>query len=625
MNTKTPTWAAILVLAILVPVAAQQPSPDRWHLTGSVGLNLSRTTQNTLFPSLGTFPASNYDTIAGDLGLSLNGFWRDPQLLPFSIDFAGERGSNTVGLSGYRNLLTNAGVNTTFLPRSNYPFRFFYRASQMDTSGGSFGQTSDNSALGLDWTLRLPHLPRITTGYTRLANLIHIPTSLFDTDYKQGHSYVGADDAWKAWTWNAGFDHYSNTSNFTSGGFLPGDFAENLNAFGAHVRREFSNHKAEFNADHRSQWRDDTYGNFGTAHSADYYTAASLRIALTPKLTSSYFYDFVRVTFGGSFASGGSPVSRDGLILLNAQTFDSHYGGGRLDYRWTDNIRVFETVRYQRVTPTDHQIEFRESLLESLPGISYHRRWRGFDLAGEYVGHFQSMGTNLGNHSQTFSNDMQGMAGWGSFRRIRLVASGSYAKLSLVEQLNGFNRESRYRLEGETRALPHFALRVAADHSDTEILNLSGDISQRNTVFSVQADHSRFSLGFSHSFGDGAGAVFPQLTQLKFVISNPLPTDQLVRSPLLNREVHANTAALILRLRRNLDLSASWRTEDNLLGGSVFNFTIIEVRARYRIGKITLDSAYGKYRNENQISASSTTGLLTNRYWLRISRDFRLF
>lgn len=625
MNLRTSIRAAALLLAVTLPVAAQQPYGDRWHVTGNIGLNLSRTTQDTLFPVAGTLAGSNYDTIAGDLGLSLNGFWKDPQLLPFSVDFAGERGSYTVGLGGYRDLLTNAGINTTFLPGSKYPFRFFYRTSQMDASGGSFGQTSDNSALGVDWTLRLPRIPRITTGYTRITNLIHIPTSLFDTDYKQGHAYIGADDTWKGWTWNTGFDHYSNTSNFVSGGVLPGDFSENLNVIGAQVRREFWDRKAEFSVDDRDQWRDDTYSSLGTTRSTDYYTAASLRILHTPKLTSSYFYDFVRVGFSGSFVANNPFGSPSGLILLNAQTFDSHYGGGRLDYRWTDSIRLFETVRYQHVTPTDHQVEFRESLLESLPGISYQKRWHGFDLTGQYVGHLQSMSTNLSNRSNTFSNDVQGRVGWGSARRVRLDASGSYAKLSLVEQLNGFDRDTRYRVEVETRAVPHFALRISADHSDIEILNLSGDISQRNTTFSVQADHNRFSLGYSHIFGDGAGAIFPQLTQLNFVISNPLPVDQLTRSPLLDRSTHSNSATLIIRLRRNLDLSANWRAEDNLLGGSAFNFIIIEARARYRIGKITLDAGYGKYRNESQISSTSVTGLLTNRYLLRISRDFRLF
>ncbi len=614
----------MLLLTMALPLGAQQSPADSWHLSGTLGLGLSQTTQTTLFPVAGSRLSSDYETASGDLGLTLNGFWKDPELLPFSLDFHGARGSNKAGSGGYRDLLLNWGVNTTFLPGRSFPLRFFYRRSQLGASGDTFGQNADTSTFGVDWTLKTNRLPRITTGYTRFANDIHIPTSLFDNNYRQGHAYAGMEDRWKGWEWGTGFDRYTNTSNFVTGSALPTDFQEDLLAFGTHLRRAFGNSKGEFRLDNRDQWRDDVLPGRGTSRSRNYYTEASLRLQHTPKLSSSYFYDYVRLDFSGTATSTLIPGLPGNAVLLTPPAFDSHFAGGRLDYRLTGNLRFFEAVRYQHVTPVSNHFEFRESLSESLSGIVYQKSWRGFDFRGAYTGHFQWMGTNLGNRTHTFSNDVQAQAGWGSARRIRLVASAAYSKLNLVDQLNGFSQDRRYRLDAETRAVPHFAFRFTADHSRIELLNQAGDVIQTNTSLGVQADHKRFSASYTRNFGDGAGALFPEIVRMNFVISNPLPLEQLSRSPLLNRAVYANSASLVLKLLRNLDLSGNWRTERNVLAASAFRFKILEARARYRIGKITIDVGYGRYRNESEIGLNSS-GLHTNRYLLRVARDFRVF
>lgn len=614
----------ILLLAATIPAAAQQGDPERWHLNGSVGLSLNRTSQASLLPIAGATQSSRYDSAAGDLGLSLSGFWKDPELLPFTVDFNGEGGSNRVSAGGYREQLLGFGVNTTFLPSRPFPLHFFYRRSQLGARGDTFGQDADTTTLGVDWTLKARKVPRITTGYTRFTNNVKLPTSLFDNSYNQGHAFLTAADNWKRWDWGVSAERFTNVSNFFTGLSAPGDFREDLRVVGTRVRRPFWDDRADLSVDTRNQWRHDEIPGGDTSRSQDTYLAASFRLKHTEKLSSNYFYDYTRVNQSGLSANTTLPGLPGNVILLMPPSFSSNFAGGRLEYRANKEIRFFEAVRYQHVTPVSPSVETREALSESLSGVSYQKNWHGLDLISSYTGHLQFMGTNLGNRSHTFSNDLQGQAGWGSTRQARLVASASYAKLNLVDQLNGFTQEQRFRVDAETRAVRNLMIRFTADHSRIELLNQAGDAAQTGTSFGVQAEHRRFGASFTHTLGDGAGAVFPETLRMNFVISVPLPLDQLVRSPLLNRTSRGNSAALVLRLRRNLDFYASWRTQRDVLAASAFRFRTFEARARYRVGKVTIDFGFGSFRNESMIGATPN-GLRTNRYLLRIARDFRLF
>jgi hypothetical protein len=612
------------ILLAAMPLAAQAPPSERWHLAGTLGMNLTRTTQTSLFSVPTSSPSASYDTAQGDLRMALNGFLENPELLPFSVNFDGAHGSNTVAAGGYRNNVVDWGINTTFLPARPFPLRFFYNSSHLGTSGDTFGQDSDTSTLGVDWTLRLPRVPLFTVGYTRFTNELRLPTSLFQNSYRQGHFYLSAQDSWKGWEWGLGFDKYSNASNFGNASLLPTDFQEDVKAFGARLRHLFWGQKADFRLDQRDEWLSNLFPGQGISDLTTNYTSTTLHLQHTEKLASSYFYNFSRVQQEGTVSTVLLPGLAPNVTLFVLPTFDSNYAGARLDYRVAPFVGLFQELRYQHVTPVSNQFEFRESLSESLSGANFVKGWRGIDVSASYVGHLQYMGTNRSNDSRSFSNEAQGRAAWGDPRVVRLTGTVAYSKLNLVDQLNGFTEDHRYRLEAETRRWNNAAFRLAVERFTAELLNLSGDVNQRGTNFSAQVEHRRFSLAFTRSLGNGFGALFPAFVQLQFRISSPLPLEQLFFTPLLNRTMRASSAVLVLRLRRNLDLSGNWRTERDLLTASHFEFRQVEGRLRYRLGKFTFDTAIGSYRNTS-FAGVNFSGLRTNRYLLRVTRDFRVF
>jgi hypothetical protein len=596
-------------------------------MNGSAGVNLLRDS-NT--PVLSQAPESETtsvnSTAAGDLRLALDGFAKDPRLLPFSLDFSGERGANAVDVGSYRNTLLNWGFNTIFLPERPWPLRFYIRHSQYDANGGVFNETSDNSAMGLDWTLRLPKLPKITVGYTHLTNKVRLATSLTSSSYDQKLAHLGAQDTWKGWEWTAGVDNYSNVSDALAGLAIPAQYRQDLRVASGRVRRIFWNKRAEFDLNDRSEWRKSEYPGSGKSRSTDHNLNTSFRLQHSPKLSTSYFYTFTRVNLSNLSPFGNTEPTGlvFGVTFIAPPTFTSHFGGAHADYRATKHVNLFEEVRYQHLTAPPSEFELRQTLTESLSGITYQRAWRTWEVTGNYTGHLQSMGTNLGNRNNTFSNDMEGRLAWGNVRRVRLSATGRTSKLNLVEQLGGFSQNRLVRLEAVTARLRPFRLRASAGRSHLEFLNQGGNTRQDFTNFSGEISHPRFSLGATRSFGSGAGALFPEDVRLRPLISISLPLDQLIYTPLLDRTTRITAASFLFHLNHRLDISATWRQEKNLLRTSDQNFRIFDVHGRYRIGKVTLEAGFGKF-NTNVAMLQALTGTRINRAYLRVARDFKVF
>jgi len=208
-------------------------------------------------------------------------------------------------------------------------------------------------------------------------------------------------------------------------------------------------------------------------------------------------------------------------------------------------------------------------------------------------------------------------------QRVHFTAIAQDTRLNLVEQIGGFTDEKRVGLEAETHMVKQFRFRVNGEYSNIDLLNVSGNTRSKNVLYSAQADHRLFSLWFSESFMDGAGALFPQgLIDRTFLVV-PLPVSQLLATPLLNRTTNARAAGLIGRPRRNLDLMLAWRTENVTLQGSQQEYKVLQGDARYRLGKFSLEGGYS--RNLNDVTNITTfTGNRLAVWYVRIGRDFKV-
>jgi hypothetical protein len=235
------------------------------------------------------------------------------------------------------------------------------------------------------------------------------------------------------------------------------------------------------------------------------------------------------------------------------------------------------------------------------------------------------LGTTLGHHPATFSNDLEGRIAWGAPRRVRLVASGVDSRYNLVDELGGFSTTRDLRLQAETTRLIGWHLRGSIERSDLEYLSVGGDIKSDTTNYSVQVQQRRLALSVGHQDLTGAGALFPAIVSAEEWLSTQLPLSELVATPLLNRISHVTTAAATVHVRRQLDVSADYMSERDQLTSSQEKFRTMDVSARYHLGKFGIQAGFGSYRMENATVPMPTTGNSLNRYFVRVTRDFKIF
>jgi hypothetical protein len=144
------------------------------------------------------------------------------------------------------------------------------------------------------------------------------------------------------------------------------------------------------------------------------------------------------------------------------------------------------------------------------------------------------------------------------------------------------------------------------------------------TNYRAQLQTRKIILTGLRGINDGSGSLFPSdLVQPQF-ITVPLPIAQLMATPLLNRFSRVTAVALTARMRRNLDIGADWRRENDLLFHALQNYRIWEVRAEYRLGKVTVDGGVGNMFTQLGTNTNAS-GLRINRYYFRIRRDFNFF
>src|SRR5512146_1892538 len=214
-------WASttrILAIAALLwalPCLAQYgyEETERWHMKGTVGLDFFNTGYTPVINGQGE--PSSYNDVAGDFGLDLSGFLKDPKLLQFDTNFNTQRGATSLTGGDYNDNLLGGGVSLAFLPVSRYPFHLVYRRSAYDTTGSLFGSNTDYSQLNADWTIDVPNLPRFNFSYLGNKNDVRLATSLNDTGFDQTDWGFRAQDKRWGWQWNAGYNFGKINTNST--------------------------------------------------------------------------------------------------------------------------------------------------------------------------------------------------------------------------------------------------------------------------------------------------------------------------------------------------------------------------------------------------------------------------
>lgn len=601
---------------------AQYPyyEPPRWRVTGFAGFNLTHTSQGQT--NLKTHTDQLFPL--GDLRLKADGFLLDPRFLHINAGVDYQKGANTsergdLGLGGI-----NAAITTSFLPNSHIPLRVTYTRTSHGVTGLGLDQSNDDSRLDVQWNVFRPNLPHMVVSFQDYNSTVHVPTSFADRTFSQKAFNTGLSDTWKDWQWSGNFSVASGSSSGI-GQLGPDSSFDDFSRAGLfNLYRGFWDNKARLRFENREIWRDQRLAGDGSSNSRELGNNATLNLQVHPKVALSAGYGFTQVEFENNGlintpVPGGGPIQVVSLFSSTSNSFT-----GQVDYHPFGWLRLTQDVRNILLTPLNGVAESQTSFTDTASTVEADHHWRSFDLMGAYTGRFQMTGTSLDRTPNSWSNSFIGRVGWGDVRRVRLVGSAQDTHLNLVTQIGGFSDEKRVGLTAETHRVKYFRLHAGGDYSQVELLNSSGNTHSKMVIYSAAADHRLFTLSYTNSFMDGAGALFPLgLVDHQFLVI-PLPLSQLVATPLLNRTAHAQTVTFLGRPRRRLEASVAWRTEDTVLVASEQTYNVLQADARYHIGKFTLEGGYSRNLNDVTI-VTGVTGTRLAIWYLRIGRDFKVF
>jgi len=597
-------------------------APERWTIYGSAGFDLRNTILATLGDSGKTLHSGANTGLLGDLRLNANGFLFDPKFLQLNLGFNGSKGTSSTDIGAMDNSGISWAVTSALLPHSRMPLRVYYANSRIGTSGLQLDQTSNDSRLGVDWTLTFAKIPRVTLGLQRYVSEVVVPLSASNVSYRQFSWSVGLSDTWKNWDWSLGLADARGNSQAFGGLDLGGLFHNNDKSLNFSANRSFWQRKGNFATHVRDLGRHDQLGTLGASNLDELLTSSVLSISHSQKLSTNYTYGLTRVSFSqeqGSNPQPGGPA----ISLVPFTNVTAHSLGAGASYQAASWLRIGPQARYSVTTPIAGVAESRTSLADLRSSVSTQKTWHGVDVSGTYTPLMQRVGTSKGRSASSFSNNFDGRVAWGEERNLRLTGSGRISRMNIVEQIGGFSEEREFSLQGVTRRLRSFTVRGGAGRTRVELLNFSGQTAQSFTNYDLGIEHKKFGLSYSQNLGDGAGAVFPGVVREPDLLIFPLPISTLIGTPLLNRTTRAKSANFVLRLNHSLDLRANWRVEKDLFFVSRQDYRNYEIMARYRIGKVTIEGGLGSYRALVD-SAQTISGNKLNRYYLRIARDFRI-
>lgn len=612
--------ALVLLLSLLARAQYYNYEPPRWHLNGFAGFDLTHTQQSQT--NVSTF--TNQLFPMGDLRFNGDGFVLDPKFLDINGAFEYQKGANTsdrgdLGLGG-----TNLFFGSAFLPKSHYPLRVNYMKTNHGVTGLGLDQSNDDSRLDLHWDVFAPRLPHISTSFQDYSTTVHVPTSFADRTFDQKAWAVGLSDTWKNWQWSGNYSMAAGNSNGISQVNLDSRFDNNIRTGGFNVQRGFWENKARLRIENREVWQEDHLANDGSSNTSEMVNNATFDVQVHPKVLLSAGYAFTQldsnnVSFTNPLAPGAGPVQ---LISLLASTSNSAVG--RADYHPVEWLRLSQDIRYTHSTPISGVAESETSFTDTASTVTAEHRWRSFDFLGSYTGRFQMAATTLDNTPTEWSNSAMGRIAWGDVRKLHVVATAQDENLNLVEQIGGFTHQKRLALELQTDSVKNFRLRATGDYMQVELLNISGNTRNKIVNYTGSVEHRLFTVAYTRSFSDGAGAIFPlDLINPQFLVI-PLPINQLIATPLLNRRMNADTVTFLAKPRRRLEVAVSWRLEEDQLPTSDQEYNILQADARYHVGKFTLEGGYSR----NLFDVTNLTGPTGTRlaiWYFRIGRDFKVF
>ena len=605
--------AATALLATANGAAQERPVLQDLHVSGSTAFTLDRSTSGAAGGS--GFSGSAY---GGEFNSQFQGAVLDPRFVDFGTNFSYGHSANYYfdGSSG-ANLLSG-GANVRFLPAGNYPLSFYY---QRDTSGAGpqgFNSNMDTSNLGLDWMLNPPHMPHFEFQMNRNSSTNNVFTSIGDHNAAANSYTLTVHDVFKGWNWSVSGnqnDSYSWAEFFGS----PVQLDARGRGVGASVGRMFWGGKGSFNYNFDRTHTNQDNADLGNTRVDFTDHQAAMLLRPTDRLTTSLTYqNYSNVT--DSVVAATTPGD---FVFLPTLSFTTQSIVDETMYRLTQHITVVNGLRYSWSDNPATTYETSDTWFSETPGVMANYSWRRIQFSGRYGLQFDTIGTSFSRSFSSVSQAGNVGASWGDTRFLQLTSTFSVSH-NLVPELEGAYVDTKqFGVSGETSRFQNIArIRFRVDHVWMDSLSNPGLVNNSRTGWSVSLIRRRIQGDFGITDQSGVRQAFATPAQ----IFQPLPISTLIGVPLLDGVTHDRFVHVSAQLRPNLLAGVSYHNETNdLLTGSI-NYSALDFNANYRIGKMSVDFAYGRYLNTSQlfVNAFQSTSNL-NRIRLRIARSFNLF
>ncbi|HVP41879.1 MAG TPA: hypothetical protein VMS96_00515 [Terriglobales bacterium] len=607
--------ALILVLGVTAMAQENRPILEDVHVRGSAGMTYDR--NSTDFMSSSSF--------GQEFSLDATGALINPNFISFGTNFTYGHFSDSLNSDSLGGGTTIAGSATMLvLPASSYPLTITWQRVRVGLGYIGANTTTNQDRLGFDWRLQLSHLPKFAVRYETDSTSSDVPVGTFSQAESKGSGFsISATDSYKGFDWSAGWQHsHTSSEEVLLQDVLPLD--QNYSLLWGNVRKSYLGNRGTFNYNFS---RNVTSSDLGTISSIDGVLSvhnASTTIRWTPKLVTSGFFSYYSFDNYGRSVDTSSPNQTVTIVDFPSSGYSA---SGLAIYQLTKHIAVSDTTGYSTAT-NEHTVtnngapatEQAQTFFTTYPSVSANFVVKRIRVNTSYgVGYMQTI-TTLG---RSFSSLSQNASVTGSWSRPWLTLTGNFGmgNNGIAVMPGAYTNNRNYGITADTNKFRRIGqLRFRWLVNDQEILGGPGWVQSHTNQWAITLMRRRWQVDFGQTGSSGAHQAY-QLPTLPF---EPVPP--LVGVPLLNDTFSNWFLTVSGQVRRNLHLSGTYRktTNDILLSNGTTHYSLYEITADYRIGKIVMQASYGHYLSLSE-SPSSFNSSGTNRFRVRIVRTFNLF
>lgn len=531
--------------------------------------------------------------------------------------------------SGFQDAFTGmsdgsgVAVETVFLRRRPWPLRFRYSRFQRSlwTTGLSvgYGRTTyrnEDSALGVQWQLLLPKLPKLELNFDR-ADAATAPEAVlgqgFDSKSRTG-SIHARDKRW-GWAWNGSASIQNLDSHYVIGRTEGPLIVENRNRIENAIVMAQRNLRDDLSlmvtANRTSNRTDFERGIFDQSFQSagaklDYRPAGRLQAWAQARQTST--------------SLESTPIQMPGAtpIQLPSAGVRNRMVDGDARFEFAPGAKFFGRAEYTDVqAPKVEGVQQSGNFVNTGGGVLLARRWKSVTYGGSYYLYTTRSNFVRGSGANIWGHALDSSVSAGDPSRVRISAVVLMSRsLETVRTFLPYVSSSQ-RIQG-TIARTFFRAwtlevqgAVAQTHYDRQ--SLRSDFAGRD--YGASLTGPRTYLGFTRSVGSGnsyqsAIGILPLLSE------GPLPPALIVIGS-SNSFTMANAS---WNLSRQISIRGVWRGQIQTVGSLLSSrFEQKEATFNWQFRKVRFEAGFLAYRFDFGLP------IIRRSILFRVTRDFQVF